>query len=964
MVLRILNVAEKPSAAREIVAVLRQGQQSERRQGGSRYNQIHEFDMQVAGNPARMIFTSVSGHLKSSDFEDRVRKWGTCDPADLLDPSRTTVEWFVSEDKIALAQTLRTESRRADWLILWLDCDSEGEKIAFDVADVCKEGKPNITVKRARFSAMTRTDLFRAVANLCEPNENVANMVSTRQEIDLRAGSAYTRYLTKQLEKYALVGEDERQLISYGPCQFPTLGLVVDRWLKIQNFISRPFWVFDLKLRNCKVPFDWVRKHIFDEVTAMTLYELCIEEAEQDGMLASVTRIDKRARNRWRPLPLSTVELQKTASRTLRINSHRTMEIAEALYNKGLISYPRTETDRFDKSYNLRDLVAKQISHPNWGQYASRLLSPSSPQDPVTFTWPRAGKNDDHAHPPIHPTDAAPTSFDSHEHQRVFEYITKRFLASCSIDARGAETRVEVRASVSEYFAAKGLIIEERGYLEVMDPFEKWSERDMPVTLLNQNARVPIEALTFRESRTQPPPLLQESDLIALMDHHGIGTDATIAEHIKKVLERQYVEKVAGGGFSPTQIGQALVIAHEQCQIHLARPHMRARQEEQLKHILTSQMEPSQVLNNALSEYMSKFQHLRQSSTVIDAVFRDRFQTATAQTWGTLIPSFLRCGVCRGQMDLKGSETGGIPPRGRGRGGAANHSRGRGRGRGLRHPSIRRDGVDRAVHCSQCERTLKVPRNGILEAISHECPNCQYQIVSVTNTTSNYKHTICPKCLNDPPQDITINPERKTSEFRCFNCTNTACSMARGTPASHGDVAKCPKCGRDCSLRESRDGNSKMVSCTGGRDCNWVYFFPKGAVQTLARASGSCTSCNSAFLDIVLRHSAIPPGAVSSFRGCIWCDDRYKQLLIGIGEERDIPRTPHPGNLARRGRATSLRGRGYTAAARGRGSEQRAPDLEDFGRGNGFSNQNHWRRGQSIGRYQRGRGQTGTHFPR
>lgn len=948
MVLRVLNVAEKPSAAKEITNVLKAGQQSSVRPGLSRFNQIYEFDMNLEGTHARMAFTSVLGHLKGSDFEDRVRKWGTCDPVDLLDPSRTNVEWFVPEDKHALAETLRRESRRADWLVLWLDCDSEGEKIAFDVADVCKQSKPNIVVKRARFSAMTRGDLFRAVTQLDQPNERVAQMVSTRQEIDLRAGSAYTRFLTIQLEKFALVGDDERQIVSYGPCQFPTLGLVVDRWLKIQNFVRRPFWVFDLSLQGCKVQFDWARKHLFDEYTSMTLYELCLEEAERDNMMVTVTRVDKRMKNRWRPLPLSTVELQKVSSRSLRISSHRAMEIAESLYNKGLISYPRTETDRFDRSYDLRDLVAKQVDHPNWGQFASRLLSPPSQEDPLAFTWPRSGSNDDGAHPPIHPTDAAPAGFDSMDHQKMYEYITKRFLAACSIDARGAETKAEVRVGTSELFTARGLIVEERGYLEVIYPFEKWTDKEMPVALLHVNANVPIDLFVLRQSRTQPPPLLQESDLIALMDHHGIGTDATIAEHIKKVIDRNYVEKLQGGGFSPTQIGQALVIAHEQCQLHLARPDMRAKQERQLKQILTAEMEPVHVLTNALSEYRSKFQHLRQNRDVLDTVFRERFQAITARTWATLIPQFSKCGVCNQLADLKSSVSNSSGGRGQVTSRGRSRTRGRGRGRAQRHASVGREGADRALHCTSCNQTLKLPRNGNLDRSEHDCPICRFQVISVTNSVSNSTHTVCPMCMNNPPQESGFNPEGKTSEFRCFNCTNNQCRLARGTPAGLSDVAKCPKCGRPCTLREVASG-SRLISCTAGRgNCDFVYFFPRNSIERLRRADGSCERCGSAMLEVDFSPAARPPGAPGSFRGCIWCDAHYENALRAMGEDRDVPRHPHPGSrfggLSGRGRASNLRGSARTF---------NGGDIEGSGRG----------RSRFRGGW-RGRGQTGMRFPR
>ncbi|KAI0560521.1 DNA topoisomerase [Gracilaria domingensis] len=616
MTLRILNVAEKPSAAKEIMHVLKGSQSAQSRHGRSRFNPIYEFNMSVQGRPSHMIFTSVTGHIKNTDFEDRYRKWGSCDPSQLLTSTQTRVEWFVSEERRPLAETLKIEARRADWLILWLDCDSEGERIAADVADICKEAKRSIIVKRARFSAMTRADLFRAVNQLDVLNELVARMVATRQEIDLRAGSAYTRYLTKQLEKYALT-DMEKQVISYGPCQFPTLGLVVDRWLRIQNFVRRPFWVFELVLKDCRVSLEWFRKQLFDEYSALTLYELCAEEAQADGNVATVKRVDKRVKTRWRPLPLSTVELQKIAARTLRINSQRTMDIAESLYNKGLISYPRTETNRFSRTYDLRGLIQKHVNHTTWGSFAERLLSPATSGDPVTFLWPRSGPQDDGAHPPIHPTQEAPLSFDSPDHARVYEYITKRFLATCSIDAVGSETRTDVLVGSAEYFTARGLIVEQKGYLEVLHPFEQWTNKDMPISLLDMDSCIPIQSFTIRESQTQPPPLLQEADLIALMDHHGIGTDATIAEHIQKVQDRRYVEKLAQGRFSPTEIGKALVIAHEQCQIHLARPHMRAKQENELKRILSGEMDASQVLESALEEYSTKLNFLKTRRAVL-----------------------------------------------------------------------------------------------------------------------------------------------------------------------------------------------------------------------------------------------------------------------------------------------------------------------------------------------------------
>ncbi|CAN8068423.1 unnamed protein product [Agarophyton chilense] len=916
MTLRILNVAEKPSAAKEIMHVLKGNQSASSRHGQSRYNPIYEFNMSMEGHLSLMIFTSVTGHIKNTDFEDRYRKWGSCDPSQLLNPNQTRVEWFVSEERRPLAKTLQVEARRADWLILWLDCDSEGERIAVDVADICKEAKQSIVVKRARFSAMTRGDLFRAVNHLDVPNERVAQMVATRQEIDLRAGSAYTRYLTKQLEKYALTDMD-RQVISYGPCQFPTLGLVVDRWLRIQNFVSRPFWIFELVLNDCPVPLEWFRKQLFDEYSAMALYELCAEEAQADGHVATVKRVDKRIKTRWRPLPLSTVELQKVSARTLRINSHRTMEIAEALYNKGLISYPRTETNRFSRTYDLKGLVQKQANHPVWGSFATRLLSPATDQDHVTFTWPRAGPQDDGAHPPIHPTQESPPSFDSPDHGRLYEYITKRFLATCSIDAIGSETRTDVLVGSAEYFTAKGLIVERKGYLEVMNPFERWTDKDMPLSLLEMDARISIDSFTFRRSQTQPPPLLQEADLIALMDHHGIGTDATIAEHIQKVVDRRYVEKALQGRFSPTEIGKALVIAHEQCQILLARPHMRAKQEHELKRILSGEVEASQVLQSALEEYSAKFNHLKNRRVVLHTVFSQYFSEAVASPAMTISTNFSRC-ACGRTMSLMGRRRmNNVPPgslsRGRGQGG----SRGR-RTRGRYETSGSGEWNERSALCQICDRTLKLPRNGALEPIDRVCPICNYQVVEVTLAPNSRKHTVCPFCMNEPPSDLSVNPERKDSEFRCFHCTNRNCMLAKGTPASLNHVALCPKCNSPCAVRVGRDPGTKFIKCTTSQNCDFVYWFPNGLIEEIEGVEETCSSCRSKLLRITWKPRAVPPG-VANFFGCVWCSPSWPSLMSAVGEDRCIPRPPHPGNRQAYGSSgRQRRGSSFRRQYRGR----------------------------------------------
>lgn len=257
-------------------------------------------------------------------------------------------------------------------------------------------------------------------------------------------------------------------------------------------------------------------------------------------------------------------------SRFLRISSDRMMIVAENLYNQGIISYPRTETDVFADTFQLKPLIEKQIPDANWGQYAQgylkliRLINGK-------FCKPRKGQHNDQAHPPIHPVRAAHNL--QGDEKKVFDFITRRFLACCSPMAIGQGTVVEATIS-TESFTASGLSIIEKNFLEVY-PFEKWS--DSIIAPFQQGERIKPTILEMNEGMTSKPHMLTEADLITLMDNTGIGTDATIHEHIKKILEREYVNK-EGDYFFPTTLGMALVSGYDKMEIDmsLSKPDLRA----------------------------------------------------------------------------------------------------------------------------------------------------------------------------------------------------------------------------------------------------------------------------------------------------------------------------------------------------------------------------------------------------
>lgn len=116
--------------------------------------------------------------------------WSSFDPYNLFSKDVFKV---VDSDKHLLKSTLEELARKNSHLLLWLDCDREGENIAYEVVDVCLNANPNLTVLRAHFSAMTVQNVSEAMANLTPPNKRLSDSVDVRQIVDLKSGAAFTR---------------------------------------------------------------------------------------------------------------------------------------------------------------------------------------------------------------------------------------------------------------------------------------------------------------------------------------------------------------------------------------------------------------------------------------------------------------------------------------------------------------------------------------------------------------------------------------------------------------------------------------------------------------------------------------------------------------------------------------------------------------------------------------------------
>ncbi|KZS99267.1 prokaryotic type I DNA topoisomerase [Sistotremastrum niveocremeum HHB9708] len=604
---KVLCVAEKPSIAKSISQIL-SGGQYEVRNTTTPYIKNYEFS--YPASQCEFIVTSVVGHLTEKEFTEAHKTWHSCDPFELFDAA---VETRVPKDKISVKQNLSSQARRCERLVIWTDCDREGEAIGGEVADVCRQANRHIVVQRARFSAIIPQQIHHAAQNTVALDTAQIDAVEARVTLDLKLGAAFTRMQTTTLRPQIALLPD---LISYGPCQFPTLGFVVSRYEQVQSFSPESFWYIFLSLNRAlqhnggeevdapeaeqaATVFTWGRVRLFEFEVSLAIYE---------GVLASrtarVQKITKAPTKKWKPMPLTTVELQKSGSRLLRLTPKTILDISEGLYQRGFLSYPRTETDQFDPDFDFNSLIEKQTLDPAWGPFANRLMQGE-------FRPPRRGKKNDQAHPPIHPTCYAGNLVG--DEKRVYEYITRRFLACCAQDAEGFQTTVDV-AYGGEEFSAKGLIVLRRNYLDVFI-YDNWKGMVLP-DFVEGEEFVP-SVCELRDGQTTRPALLTEADLVGLMDKNGIGTDATIAQHIQTIIDREYVIPRMQGGTKyllPSTLGIGLVEGYNEIGFDrsLSKPQLRRQTERTMVQVCQGIKSKHDMLNESIEQYKEVYVRARQ----------------------------------------------------------------------------------------------------------------------------------------------------------------------------------------------------------------------------------------------------------------------------------------------------------------------------------------------------------------
>ncbi|KAJ1359352.1 hypothetical protein KIN20_018051 [Parelaphostrongylus tenuis] len=878
----VLMVAEKPLLADSIAKILSNNTASKRK-GRNGVCSVSEYKGKFQGKPAFFKVTSTCGHVMSLDFPSQFNNWESVDPVDLYAAPTKKVE---ANAKMRMNDFLAFEANGADYLVLWLDCDKEGENICFEVIDAVSSALKNRingnimnNVYRARFSAITDKDIKFAMENLARPNRNEALSVDARQELDLRIGCSFTRFQTKYFQnKY---GDLDSAVISYGPCQTPTLGFCVNRHDQIIHFKPEPYWVMQCVFETpdgTSIHPNWKRDRLFDR----DVCQFFLDRVKTAGRGVVTERTTKESRKE-RPVALNTVELMRVASSAFGISPSSTMSIAEHLYTQGFISYPRTETTSYPTNFDLTGTLKQQASNSKWGDVVTKILK-------CGIQKPRGGE-DKGDHPPITPMKPNNGQL-SGDMARIYDYIVQHFIATlmgpCIFDV----TTIVISCG-EEKFTLTGRSVKEPGFTEVMSWLNVDDELKLPSLQRGDEVTLKNSSLLARE--TSPPGYLTESELISLMEKHGIGTDASIPVHINTISQRNYVTVESGRRLVPTKLGISLVHGYWRVDRELVLPTMRSEVETQLNLIAQGKADYQAFLSRAtdvygggstanngnacearpvilelvpsvrdhvLEMFRQKFVHYVKNIAQVDILFEASF-TSLADTG----KPFCRCGKCRRYMKLV-------------------------------------DTKPQRLFCTCCQETYAVPHSnqGVLQPCGDKkCPLDDFDLVYFHGSGGKLSRSFafCPFCYNNPPFESMKEGQG------CNHCPHPTCPYSYMTSGVCGCVQGCG----GVMVLDPQSHPKWRLTCN---KCPSVVSMFEGAVKFRV-TEASCSNCQAQIINVEYKDKNPLPEEKSIFKGCMFCDESVKDLVNlyhAFRVDDGFPSTTTRGNVGhgRRGSRTATRG--------------------------------------------------------
>lgn len=579
----VLVICEKPDAARRVSEALSEGPVSQFTIDGV---SVLSF---VRGNK-QFVVCAARGHL-----------YGVSD----LIKERTVypvfdVGWFpknMIERDTGVAnriEAIRRLAFDASSFVNACDYDAEGETIGYNILQFACGGKA-ASARRAKFSTLTKEELDLAFKNATVPADNCLAVAGrARHVVDFLWGVNFSRLMSQSLSS---VGHRFRT-ISVGRVQGPTLNFVVEREKQIRSFVPVPYWKVwgNFEAKGVRFEADYAQGRILTVAALDGLRKQC------QGKEAIVSDVTVRRQKIAPPPAFNLGDLQREAYRVFGFSPSKTLEVAERLYLDALVSYPRTSSQKLPPSIGYARIMAGLSRSSSYSKIISRLLS--------DHLGPVQGTMDDPAHPAIYPTGEQPRSVLNSWEIKIYDLITRRFLAAFAPSALRQNTTIRVVLGDCE-FLKEGKKTLVRGWQEI---YNVLMMDDVEIPTLRVGEKLRLLSIEYEEMLERPPPRYNQGTLLEKMEIEGIGTKGTRAETIATLIRRGYV---SGENMCPTELGFSVIETMNRFCPDLVSTELTRRIEEKLSEVEASTASASDLLRENVRAIATQLVMMKRDEEII-----------------------------------------------------------------------------------------------------------------------------------------------------------------------------------------------------------------------------------------------------------------------------------------------------------------------------------------------------------
>lgn len=629
-----LFIAEKPSVANEFAKVI--GNKLVRHDG---YSESEDS-----------IFTWCVGHLVGMSYPEcydpKYAKWNLADIPFIPDEFLYEILANVKKQFNIVSKLLLRED--VEVIYVCTDSGREGEYIYRLIEEMIE--RPKAKRLRVWIDSQTEDEIRNGIekAKPLEEYDNLSDSAYLRAKEDYLMGINFSRLLTLKFSRNLSEACNKKWVpIATGRVMSCVLGMVVKREQEIRNFEKKEYFkvILQLNKKEAEISAEWkhhdesrypfIRTYKGIGFDSQDIAKDCIDNL---GNEAVVTKASKKTENKNPPFLYNLAELQNECSKSFKISPTETLDAAQELYEKKLITYPRTDAKVLSKA------VAKEIhknlsglaNFPKYGVYAKEILDKEYYKKIIKSKYVDDKKITDHY--AIIPTGEGFNNFDNLNNitKKIYGKILIRFLSIMYPAAKYENLKLEFMVG-SELFTMNDKVLKEKGYLEITGLSKSDKLVDLPN--IKKGDIFTIKSADIKEQETSPPQRYNSGTIILAMENAGsfiedeelrltikgagIGTSATRAEIISKLDKNSYIEiNKKTQVIKPTYIGECIYHIIDNTIPALLNPTLTASWEKGLNMVANGEINKDVYMDKLTNFVVSKVETVKGMNSIYNITIK------------------------------------------------------------------------------------------------------------------------------------------------------------------------------------------------------------------------------------------------------------------------------------------------------------------------------------------------------